>query len=605
VVVAPDFTLNASPPSQTVTQGNSASYNMVITPTNGFTSPVTFSVAGLPTGASSSFAPNPATASSTLTVTVGSATVAGSYTLTITGTSGSLTHTKTVTLVVPAADFGLSASPSSQAVLQGASTSYNVTINPTNGFSGQVTFSVAGLPSGASGSFTPNPGSSSSTLSVTASSTTPVGSYALTVTGISGALTHTAAVTLVVNAPPDFTLAPSPSSQTVIQGGAASYGLTLTALNGFSGQVTLSVTGLPAGATSSFSPNPATSLSTLSVTAGVSSPVGSYTLTITGVSGGLTHIATVTLVVATPDFSLSASPATKTTNQGGSASYSVTVTPILGFAGQLTLTITGLPSGASGSFGPNPATATSTLLVNVGSSTPTGTYTLTIMGTSGTLTHATTVSLTVVPAGVIYDNKVSSGYNWGVTKITTPAFIIGTGSNRAAMIMVAMSQNTATNVTASLGGVAGSLVPGTDSGTNSTIRTMIFRVINPPSGSQTAAVAWTTSMNADVGVITVSGADQTTPIINGTMAAYNVNSLKTASLTVTSSPGDLTATIGFTSDAWMTPSTNQLLKWGVDSKAAGGDVGTGLGTTTHTWTDVYPYQTEVISGANFRASSGQ
>ena len=212
--------------------------------------------------------------------------------------------------------------------------------------------------------------------------------------------------------------------------------------------------------------------------------------------------------------------------------------------------------------------------------------------------------LSKLTPGVNFDNKVSSGYNWGVTKITTPAFSSGIGSNRAAMIMVAMSLNTATNITASLGGVAGTLVPGTDSGISSTIRTMIFQVINPPSGSQTATVSWTTSMNADVGVITVSGVDQTTPIINGTIAAYNVNSVTTASLTVTSSPGDLTATIGYTSDGWVTPFTNQLLKWGVDSEAAGGDVGTGLGTTTHTWTDMYSFQTEVISGANFKASSG-
>jgi hypothetical protein len=109
-------------------------------------------------------------------------------------------------------------------------------------------------------------------------------------------------------------------------------------------------------------------------------------------------------------------------------------------------------------------------------------------------------------------------------------------------------------------------------------------------------------MNADVGVITVSGADQTTPVINGTLATYNGNSAQTASLTVISNPGDLTATVGYTGDGWKSPFTNQLLKWGVDSKAVGGDIGTGLGTTTHTWTDTYAFQTEVISGANFKAS---
>src|SRR5204862_5712690 len=105
---------------------------------------------------------------------------------------------------------------------------------------------------------------------------------------------------------------------------------------------------------------------------------------------------------------------------------------------------------------------------------------------------------------------VSSDFHWGVTTVTTPAFIVGSGSNRAAMIMVTMSVNNAINITASLGGVSGALIPGTDSGTAATIRTLIFQVINPPSGLQAATVSWTTGLNADVGVITVSGADQST-----------------------------------------------------------------------------------------------
>jgi uncharacterized membrane protein len=605
VVVVPDFTVSASPSSQTATQGSSATYNLTITPKNGFNGLVTFGASGLPAGATFGFSPNPTTSSSTLTVTVGSTTPGGSYVLTITGTSGSLTHTTTVTLVVPVPDFSLTPSPASQSVIQGNGTSYNFTINPTNGFSDQVTFSVSGLPTGASGSFTPNPSTSSSSLSVTTAANTPVGTYTLTITGASGALTHTATVTLLVSAPPDFALGASPGSQTVVQGGSTSYGVTITGTNGFNGQVTLNVSGMPSGATSGFSTNPATSSSTLSVTAGSVSPVGSYTLTITGTSGTLTHTATVTLVVASPDFSLTASPSTRTASQGGSATYTITINPVLGFAGQVTLSATGLPTGASATFTPNPATASSSLVISAGSSTPTGTYTITILGVSGALSHGTTVSLTVIPAGVIYDSKVSSGYNWGVTKITTPAFTIGSGNNRAAMIMVAMSSNTATNVTASLGGVAAILVPGSDSGTTAALRTMIFQVVSPPSGSQTAIVSWTNSTNADVGVITVSGVNQTTPVTNGTFAAFTSNAAKTASLTVNSSPGDLTATIGYTGDGWATPFTNQILKWGVDSKAAGGDVGTGLGTTTHTWTDTYPFQSEVVSGANFKAATGQ
>src|SRR5439155_6719470 len=120
----------------------------------------------------------------------------GRYTLPITGVSGSLTHTATLSLVVSApADFTLSGSPASQTVTQGGATSYGVTISPTGGFTGQVTLSVSGLPSGAGGSFSPNPGTTSSTLSVTTSASTPAGSDTLTITGINGSLTHTTTVT--------------------------------------------------------------------------------------------------------------------------------------------------------------------------------------------------------------------------------------------------------------------------------------------------------------------------------------------------------------------------------------------------------------------------
>jgi hypothetical protein len=423
-------------------------------------------------------------------------------------------------------------------------------------------------------------------------------------TGYTDSAVGSAAYTIMVSTP-DFSLSPSPASQTVVQGNPTSYGVTINPTNGFAGQVTLSVSGLPSGAAGSFSPNPGTSTSTLSVTTAAGTPLGTFTLTITGVSGTLTHTATVTLVVSTPDFSLSASPSSKTATQGGAASYSVSISPILGFTGQVSLSASGLPTGASGSFSPNPATTSSTLTVTTGASTPIGVYTVTITGTSGALIHTTTVSLTVAPAGVVFDNKVSSGIDFGVTTITTPAFTIGTGANRAAMIMVAMSANTATNITAKLGGVSGTLIPGTDSGTTASARTMIFQVINPPSGSQTATVSWTGSRNADVGVITVSGADQTTPTNGGTFSASNSAPTASMSVTVTSSSGDLTASVGYTADSWKSPFTNQTLKWGLDATEVGGDVGPGTGTTTHTWTDTYLFQTLVVSGANFKATSAE
>src|SRR5439155_627026 len=150
--------------------------------------------------------------------------------------------------------------------------SYNVTISPTGGFTGQVTLSVSGLPSGANSGFTPNPAMASSTLSVTTSTSTPTAAEPRAVTGVNGSLTHTATVSLVVSARPDFTLSASPASHTVPQGGSTSYSVTISPTGGFTGQVTLSVSGLPSGANASFTPNPATASSTLSVTTSASTP---------------------------------------------------------------------------------------------------------------------------------------------------------------------------------------------------------------------------------------------------------------------------------------------------------------------------------------------
>jgi polygalacturonase len=307
---SPDFSISASPSSQTVTAGAGTSYVTNVGALNGFTGSASLSVSGLPSGASGTFNPTSVTGSgsSTLSISTASATPAGTYTLTITGASGSLTHSATVTLVVTAAaapDFTISATPASQTVTAGSGTSYSTTIGALNGFTGTVNLSVSGLPSGASGSFNPASvaASGNSTLSISTSSTTPAGTYTLTITGTSGALTHSVTVTLVVNSATagDFTIAATPSSQTVTEGGTSStsYTATITAVNGFTGTVSLSLSGLPGGVTASFNPTSVagSGKSTLSVSASSQAKVGTYTLTIKGTSGSLTHSATVTLVV--------------------------------------------------------------------------------------------------------------------------------------------------------------------------------------------------------------------------------------------------------------------------------------------------------------------
>jgi len=130
---------------------------------------------------------------------------AGDYSVTLTATNayGSSAASQTITATPPPPDFSLSASPSSRIVVRANSAAYTVTASPSNAFTGDVNLSVSGLPSGAQGTFTPNPlsvpsGQASSTLVVTTTDTTKLGTFTLRITGTSGNLSHAASVTLQV-----------------------------------------------------------------------------------------------------------------------------------------------------------------------------------------------------------------------------------------------------------------------------------------------------------------------------------------------------------------------------------------------------------------------
>jgi hypothetical protein len=100
-----------------------------------------------------------------------------------------------------------------------------------------------------------------------------------------------------------------------------------------------------------------------------------------------------------PDFGISASPASRRVRRGKAASYKVTITPMDGFAGLVSLSVSGAPSGSKATFIPNPATTTSTLKLRPSKAASSiGTFTLTITGMSGPLQHTTSVGLTVTRA---------------------------------------------------------------------------------------------------------------------------------------------------------------------------------------------------------------
>jgi hypothetical protein len=101
--VFPDFNLTISPTGRAVTPPGSATYTVTVADQGGFTGGVTLSAAGLPAGTTAAFSPNPATTTSTLTLTTISSTPAGTSLFTVTGVNGSLSHTTQSTLVVTAA----------------------------------------------------------------------------------------------------------------------------------------------------------------------------------------------------------------------------------------------------------------------------------------------------------------------------------------------------------------------------------------------------------------------------------------------------------------------------------------------------------------------
>ncbi|HEX6673883.1 MAG TPA: S8 family serine peptidase [Actinomycetes bacterium] len=136
--------------------------------------------------------------------------------------------------------FTLAAAPFSVTTLQGGTASYDVVVGGSNGFTGAVALSLTGLSAAqASWSFDPpvvQGGSGVTQLTVTTAATMAPGSYPLTITGTSGSLVHSAQVTLVVPAPPDFTLAAGPASQSVAAGDSAVSSVVVGSANGFAGQ---------------------------------------------------------------------------------------------------------------------------------------------------------------------------------------------------------------------------------------------------------------------------------------------------------------------------------------------------------------------------------
>ncbi len=189
----PDGTITSPSTDQTITVGQSVTYAGTGTDSDGSISAYSSSFPG--GSPSSSNLANPGAVTYT---------TAGTYvtSLTVTDNQGAtdpIPPTRTIT-VKGAPAFSLGVSPFSQSVLPGGSANYTVTASGDTGFSGNIAFSVSGVPAGASASFNPTSvtNSGSSTLTISTTGATAVGDYLLTVTAVSGSTSRSSNISLVV-----------------------------------------------------------------------------------------------------------------------------------------------------------------------------------------------------------------------------------------------------------------------------------------------------------------------------------------------------------------------------------------------------------------------
>jgi hypothetical protein len=202
-----DFTISLNPSTLTVVQGNRVQGQVIINPVNGFSGCVDLSPSNVPNGVGishDSFNPNPACGgSSTMTVTANGFGPLGTFPqVQIDGSNEGQRRDPFLTLTV--AGFTLSACDH-LTVFPGSSGSCTINVNPSGGYSGSVSLSASGCPSGVTATFSPNPtpAGSSSTMTVTVPGGTAPGTCNLVIKGIDGnQVSKTVTVTLIIGTPP-------------------------------------------------------------------------------------------------------------------------------------------------------------------------------------------------------------------------------------------------------------------------------------------------------------------------------------------------------------------------------------------------------------------
>ena len=148
-----------------------------------------------------------------------------------------------------------------------------------------MSLEIAGLPSATTSKFAKTNVTGPTTLSIATTANTPGGTYPVTITGRSGGFVHTTTLQLIVQNTPGFGLKAAPATVVVGHPGGNATLITVTPTGGFSGPVSLTVTGLPVGITPTVGATNGGAYLTLSVSQTVAP--GTYAFMVTGTNGNL------------------------------------------------------------------------------------------------------------------------------------------------------------------------------------------------------------------------------------------------------------------------------------------------------------------------------
>jgi pseudomonalisin len=408
--IAPAFQAAASASSISVVPGSNNSVNLNATVSGGFSAAVAFSITGLPRGVTAVFTPTtlpaPGSGSSTLKLTAASGAAPGIYAATVSATSGSTTHQVALSVTVAAAPAFVLSGASSIAVAAGSFNSVTFTSTPNSTFNNAVSFSVTGLPSGVTAAFTPAtlpaPGSGSSVLKLTAKGSAAPGSYSASVSAGGGTITKLLPLTVTIAPAPAFALAAGENSVNVPPGGSNSVSFTTTTDSGFNAQVTLTVSGLPTGVTTRFSPSnevtaPGSGTVSVAFLAAPTTAPKAHSVIVSASGGSITRELTLTLNI--PGFSLASSASSVLVSSSAKGTLKLTLAALGGFDSAVALSVSGLPTGITASFSPAtvavPGNGSSTLTLTKGVGATAGASHFTVMASGVSFTQSASIALTV------------------------------------------------------------------------------------------------------------------------------------------------------------------------------------------------------------------